>query len=601
MGYFTNNKIADVSEPQRISLTNNPNFVVFDLKQKQETNQAIDVRLSVGHTTFAPTLSDEKQEEALKEIAILEIEKPDKERSVFVGTYNKQKVNDNSFYVARCGEKHFADIALTEAQAQAITAENLKACLMKDSFFKNNCNISMLPLVLNSAQQILDESNTVVISAKGLGEKFNFKVLRFWELKATDQGNSSEQQEYTQTIPANYQIELDIYNNLGVFLGAGVEYSQGEYVTTLSKSYFGKSLWFNLNSLMGKQAKYSTHFLEAPKANKPWVDAGTISDYRFEARLFDGTSRRMFFMSDALYIINGYNYTLENSKLEQADEWGNSYILDFDQQFSQSSFAKVKPLSTRTKRTHVIGQTHYFNFLLKDNFHKVVLKPSPLPSYPQIGLRYKMYTQGGQYIGEYLDQIQQAKECSIVNTAQLSLDKFLPVYTNSTGVNKTVGRIDVYLCRWHKDDYYNINEAEVLVSTPLSFDILPQYLHSVNDFAFLNSMGGWDSTNFGGSSSSEFKTTASTIFKTLEPGFNQSSEIEKVNYKTVQEQYVVQTSPINLAVVNWLRELSTSPAVYELSTGRYVVVDDLTLKNNSKDDLFQVEMKYHYTDTFNSK
>ena len=133
----------------------------------------------------------------------------------------------------------------------------------------------------------------------------------------------------------------------------------------------------------------------------------------------------------------------------------------------------------------------------------------------------------------------------------------------------------------------------------MKYNVVPECLNRTNEFAFLNRLGGWDSFNFGGTWSTEFKTDVSTIYKTLLPDYKISSEIESVFKKEVEEQFVIQSDMVDYETVEWLRELAASKVVYELDTLRYVIVDDLTLKYNDDEDTYQVEMKYHFSDTFN--
>lgn len=395
----------------------------------------------------------------------------------------------------------------------------------------------------------------------------------------------------------NYQIELDVYTDHQVFPSTSDQaLHMGNYLTTLSKSYFGQALWFDLSTLLSKKVSYSPAFLteleldEKDKNFRLWSDTGTMTDYRFIAKRTDGAIHEPFYYSSPLYVLNGYNYTLDPLNLE-IDEKGNSYILDFSQRFYANTFTKVKPLTTAFSRTHIKGQRQYFNYIHK--YIEPVLKIAGADNLsPSIGLHYKIYTQSGTLIGRYTEHGQPSYLFNKVNTALLPLDQFLPMYNG-----KTVGRIDVYLCRWHKSEYLGVDDPEVIISTPLSFRILPEVLNEVNDFVFLNQLGGWDTMNFGGSLSAEFKTSSSTIYKTLQPDFTLQSEIESVAMKSVQEQKIVQTSPITKEIVQWLRQMSASPAVYELNTKRYILIDDMSLKYNSTDDLYQVEMKYHYTDT----
>lgn len=397
-----------------------------------------------------------------------------------------------------------------------------------------------------------------------------------------------------------YRLDLDVYTDHEVFPGNEDTLPYlGNYLTTLSKSYFGQPLWFDLSTLLSKKITYSSAFLSELESDgnasavSLWSNADTMTDYRFVAKRTDGMIYEPFYYSSPLYVMNGYNSTLNPINMEM-NEAGDSYILDFTQDFYSEGFTKTKPLTTNSGRTHIKGQKQYFTFIHK--YRRTALPSGGDNPFPSIGLHYKLYTQSGALIQTHTERGLDASKFYRVNTALLQLDQFLPIYNG-----KTVGRIEVYLCRWHKSRSLNIDEPEVIISTPLSFRILPEVLNEVNDFAFLNQLGGWDTMNFGGNLSFEFKSTSGTIYKTLEPNFTLQSEIESVATKSVQEQKTVQTSPITKEDVEWLRQMSASPAVYELSTKRYIIIDDMSLKYNTTDDLYQVEMKYHYTDTFNAK
>lgn len=388
----------------------------------------------------------------------------------------------------------------------------------------------------------------------------------------------------------NSRISLDVFSDTGLFLGAesgsiSENINRGTYMTSLSKSYPGSSVWFELNTLIGKKAGYSSAFLnklesdDADVKPKDWVDAGTLTDYQIIAKYFDGCSYMPVYYTTPRYVLNGYAYTLEPDDMDE-------YVVDLTaRKDEREQLPKMKPLTTCLSRTHVVGQHHYFNFILK-NSGRPALAVKP----PSLALCYKMYTRSGVLIGSETGKQTAGADLNIVNTGLIRLDDYLPTYKDCR-----VGRIDVYLC-----GVYPSLPTE-LISAPLSFKILPECLHTVNDFAFLNRLGGWDSFNFGGSESSEFKTAPVSIYRTLRPDFSLHTEIESVAFKTVQEQKTVRTSPISYQTVEWSRELSASPAVYELSTKRYVIVSEMTLKYNSQDDLYQIDMKYRYSDTFNSR
>ena len=388
----------------------------------------------------------------------------------------------------------------------------------------------------------------------------------------------------------DYKIELDVYTNNGLKWGEqsiNIDLG-GTYLTTLSKSYFGKPLWFELNTLLSKKSTYSPLFLTAfDQSGSKWIDPGTMSDYRFVARRTRQGNTQPIYMSDILYTINGYDYTLNDSHLGYGETEMKNYTLDLSQDFESKHLdSKVSPLTTNLSRTHLSGQKQYINYIIKRREEE---NSKPL----ELALLYKLYTQSGKLTDEVIDLQVDTRDMSVMNTTQLNLDRFLPIYND-----KKVGQIDVCLITPITN---NPTKKYVEVSDSISYRILPSALHTLHDFAFLNRLGGWDSMNFGGSTSNEFKVTSSTIFKTLQPQFKSYTEIESVSSKAVEEKLTIQTSPITREVVEWLREMSVSPAVYELSTRRYVLIDDMTLKYNSKDDLFQIDMKYHYSDVFNGR
>lgn len=714
MGYYSNKEIASVVEPDGLTLANNPNFVVFSGKGDTNRNRQMRASIQIKQTY----LLAEDEAVVQRNFRFSVKEKLSGIVHNFKGTCDKSKINNTTFFVAVRGTLA-GNTVLSHESANKTTLQNIRECLLKNPFFNNNFDISIL--ATSNEEGAVDLSRGIEIRSKEAGNQYDFEFADCGSYLETTQSDflfykqhdlsipylTSSAENYWLTIKikqntkiiynrrwsatynsvnennntfllipnadtdtyienfsrsmrnivktlsldaellkyvdlvvdgpyfiikdkfnssqyvveveapmfiiksheilsssfdaidygtGDYQIDLEVYTNHGMYPGNKDSLRMGDYVTTLSKSYFGKPLWFDLSALLSKKVSYSPAFLSEleldpkDKNYRLWSKANTMTDYRFVAKRTDGKINEPFYYSSPLYVLNGYDSTLNPLNLKR-DEDGNSYVLNFSQDFYTSAFTKVKPLTTRFNHTHIKGQKQYFNFI--HNCHltatRVAGVDNPLPS---IGLRYKLYTQMGTFIKEYTYQGQSEDVFDTVNTALLQLDRFLPMHDG-----KTVGRIDVYLCSWHKSVSLGINKPEVLISTPLSFRILPDHVHEVNDFVFLNRLGGWDTMNFGGGVSSEFKTTGSTIYKTLEPDFNFQTEIESVGIKKIQEQRTAETAPVTADVVEWLREMSASPAVYELKTKRYILIDDMSLKYNSTDDLYRVEMKYHYTDT----
>ncbi|MDU1891419.1 MAG: hypothetical protein E6767_12090 [Dysgonomonas sp.] len=436
-----------------------------------------------------------------------------------------------------------------------ITAENLRMCLMKNSFFKENYNITISP----------DTADKIELISKGSGNKYTFEIMQCPASISTE-GESLHTGE-NDSITRNFgecEIHLDIYKENDSLQVQTIDNQWRTYMTTLSKSYFGQPLWFDINTICSNQNKYSDKFLNTDT----WCDAGTVSGFRFVAKRSDGVNNEPFFYSDAFYTLTGYARALEANDL-------SPYILDVS---NLTDIETIIPLSNQPTLTHIENQKQYFNFILSDN--KVNSDEEC-----KISILYKVYAQSGSYLGKKMDEesVIAVENLNMVNTIALSIDKIAALFPKA-------GKVEAYLC-------CNGN----IVSRPLTFMLQPSHLYKLNDFAFLNALGGWNSFNFGGSEQTDFKSGTTAIFKTHTPGLTSASSIETVFSKNTSEEFTVQTMPVKAEVAAWLKELGSSVAVYELATHRYIIVDELNIKHSDKDDLFTLQMKYHYSDAYNSK
>lgn len=542
MGYLSDNNIANVVESKRITLSNNPNFITFESK----SNGYVPINISLTvRTPYAGSVEYPTQ----TKIEITESESGIKH--IFQGTNNASNVNDTTFLLN-------AD--------RSITAQNIRNTLMKDSFFNSNFDIT-IPFNINGSE--INNGYVIYIISKNGGNKykFTFNTLNNTFLQLSGSTVTSSNSDTIDGGKGNVEIELDIYEDTGVFLGetdAPVNSDFGTFITTLSKNYYKENIWFETNTLMNKKIGYSTDFLYSDD----WVDAGTSLNYRFVAKKYDGLNRTPFYISNVLYIFNGYDYTLNPNDI-------SAYVYD-----GTKGFDVVKPLTNQSIKKYVDGSTQYFNFIFSDAQHSL-----SLTNEYNLGLVYKYYTQSGEYITSSIKHNKNRKLFNVVNTVKLE-----PSVSNiETSFNKFVGYFTVGLSR---------NGS--VVSDELRYDVIPSCYNKILEFAFLNRLGGWDTFNFNGEWSNDFKLDESTnIFKTLLPNYNISDEIESVYSKIIQEVFTVQSSSISYDTVQWLRELAASKAVYELSTKRYVIIQDLNLKYNSKDNQYQIEMKYRYSDTIN--
>lgn len=536
MGYFTNNIAKESKTPAKVSLSSNPNFIQFENANNPNDNKPVKISLQVLDTSVDITKT---KISILETISLI--------RHEFVGTRKREEINNSTFFVS---------------PDKANTAENIRACLMSDVFFRGNFLVTIPPI---NNEGTITNGDTILIQSLGDGLQFLFEIEIDPDF-LLQIGNPSDttNNDSIDGGTGDIEIEIAVYENTGLFLGVDDTPQSnspiGSFMDYLTKAYYGVPIWFDLNSLIGTRKIYSNDFL-----NKiGWSNTGTITDYRFIGKRFDGFVTESFYISNVLFSITGFERNLELNDL-------SPYVYD--------TVARniVKPLTKQPTLTHISGQNQYFNFILSDPDRN----KTDIEEY-SIGINYRLYTQSKRFIAEVQAQNQNRKLFNIVNTIKLDIDGAIGDYNN-------IGIVEAYLSR-----------SGSPVSEPITFNILPECLYKVNDFAFLNSLGGWSSFNFSGTATTDFKASINTIFKTQTPNHTVSSEIESIYNKEVTEQFTVQTMPIKDSVCNWLKELSSSIAVYELSTKRYVIVDELNIKPNSKDELFRLEMKYHYSDSYNA-
>ncbi|MDR2954586.1 MAG: hypothetical protein LBV43_05855 [Prevotella sp.] len=111
MGYFIKDKenIAKVTEPLRVSLSDNPNFIQFESTTKPDDNTTIITFMVLENITpdknFTITFTEEETNLVHE----------------FTGTTDKNEVNDTVYFV--------------DVNSPATTANNLRERLLKDTFF----------------------------------------------------------------------------------------------------------------------------------------------------------------------------------------------------------------------------------------------------------------------------------------------------------------------------------------------------------------------------------------------------------------------------------------------------------------------------------
>ncbi len=145
MGYTTNN-IANIEENKLITLSANPNYVRF--KTRNNTVVPVNINLTV-RTTYAGT--GEYPEQTKIEIT----ETKTGIKHIFIGTNNSDNVNSNTFLLNT---------------NRAVTAENIRTTLLKDSWIKNNFEIT-IPFMIDGTN--INHGYIIYIKSKGGGLKYS--------------------------------------------------------------------------------------------------------------------------------------------------------------------------------------------------------------------------------------------------------------------------------------------------------------------------------------------------------------------------------------------------------------------------------------------
>lgn len=534
-------KIASVEQGALFTLSASPNFVVVKGEKKENsTPQYIDFQVS----GYVAPMDAEKVTQDDFPIEFYIKETRTEVTHTFKGTCNEKDVATDVFFVSEFHDQ---------------MAENIRRCFLRNSFLRNNFDILILYNLNDLAY------TTIRLTPLGVGSYYSFEVTGYKNekldkfnpyVKVIPNPFESKSDDRLTDMEREVEVELEIYTNTGVRpgeIGAFSDSNLGKRYTSLSKAYYGDSVWFDVNTV--SQTAYSESVVTSVPGK--WCDGGTVEDFRFIARRFDGLNSQPFFYSSVYYVVTGYNRNLEYNTLM-------AYV------YNTAKKKKVKSLTRQPELPHVKGQTQFFNFILSTPDWNANVG---------LGIIYKLYTQSKTLIATLQDL--PLDKYAVVNSIKLTIDEHLEQYDN-------VGFVEVYLSHGGRACSY-----------PLSFRVLPDCMYLVHDFAFLNALGGWSSFNFGNQNEVDFKTKSDVIYRTQTPDYKLSDSIETVFDKSVDEKFAVQTMPISSEVADWLKEISSSVAVYELSTGRYVVIDELNIKHTTKEELFRIEMKYHYSDSYN--
>lgn len=515
MGYISKD-IAVITEPDIIALSAIPNFVQFASKPGVKTYLEINIKINM-----LPTTTD------VANRSTLVITSAAGDVRTFKGTVNAAEVGGNVFYIS-------ADVSET--------AENLRQAMLSDTWIKTNFEI-VTPFVWVGA--VPANGSVINIKSKGAGIPFNIVITA-----PSNVGNSAYLLTAIHPVSINNdsisgeqntaEIELDVYINPTVFLGEDDRPTTtakiGHYLTTLSKTYSGSPLWFELNALFDQYPGF-----KLPPAAAGWFNPETVSVYRFVAKVKNINSYA-FYQSNALYVVNGYGRLSE--ALELSD-----YVYDGD---------AVKLLSNKPKTPYIRGQREYLNFIIKDN-----QRGAAEPIEFSLRVAYRAYSTAGDYLGVYYSHQRNRADFTIVNSCVLNIDAVLDLYP-------TAGIIKVALSR-----------GTSLVSNDAVYEVLPSCLHKLQQVTFLNRLGGWDSFNFDAEVIDEIKPTNTTYNKTITPDYKIGDSQETVYGTSLANPFTLIGAPVYDDVADWLKELAAARVILN-NNGEYIIIEDFELRKDPK-------------------
>lgn len=531
MGYVSKD-IAIITEPKILSLAGVPNYVQFESKPNVKT--VIEVNIQVKATPDIPVVR-----------TILEIASESEVRT-FKGTTDVSEVGSNVFYIST---------------NPSDTAENLRQALISDSWINSNFEV-VIPFNWISDNPV--NGDTINIRGKASGADYLITITAPNNVSnsayvITWVNNTSTNNDSISGEASTAEIQLDVYTDPDVFYGADdrpVNRAKiGHYVTTLTKTYSGSPLWFDLNALFSQYISFTR-----PPEVTGWFNPGTSKVFRFFAKVKDVNSFS-FYQSNALYLLCGYSRLSDNINLE-------------DYAYSRST---VKLLTNKPRTTYVRGQKEYLNFILKDD-----QRESPNPIDFAVNVLFRAYSTAGDFLGTLTRCQIPRLALALVNTCVLNIDEVLDNYPNA-------GVVKACLVR---------NGA--IISNDLEYEIRPDCLHKLQQFSFINKLGGWDAFNAGAVVTDEIKPEYTTYNKTATPGFKKGDSIETIYAVTLDNPQLIEGALVTDEVAEWLKELAGAKVVID-NEGYYVIFDDFDLKPSPASKNMQtLKLKYHLSETLNN-
>lgn len=315
---------------------------------------------------------------------------------------------------------------------------------------------------------------------------------------------------------------------------------------TLSKSYAGDPVWFDINAAVAAPRTYR------PPQTAPGVfEAATVRGLRAVAHL-GGVINTRIYVGDALHVIHGDGSLAVGGDL-------SAYVV---------GPGPGRLLSDAPARPWTPDTPLYVNALIG---------PAAYENEAPLYFRIDAFDAGGGYVGEVLSPV---------------VPRTLRVATWSVDTEALEGLVARGARRLHA----TMGQAGAAMSDALWWDVADPCLRTVWPVTFLNRLGGWEVYDFGAAPESTYDVSPETYERTVQPGFRRGDSVEAVYDAGLTRTRKLVSPPVSPAVGRWLAELAASPAVFDPEGDALVVTGfTLTVADEGR-DLVRPELEYHLSE-----
>lgn len=342
------------------------------------------------------------------------------------------------------------------------------------------------------------------------------------------------------------RVDVTLSEVTGAPLSAPDAGAVGAPLVTLSKSYDGTPVWFDLNAAMGAPRTYL-----APPTAPDVYDAGTVRSFRAEARL-GGVVNTHLYTSDTLYAVAGTGSLAEGSDLAE-------YVI---------GPGPGRLLSDAPRRRWLPGQPLYVNLLVGSAAYE---GEAPLE------LCMDVYDASGGYMTTAV----RTAVPRTLTVATVSVDPALlePWADRGAVLLRAVAR-----------------QAGADMSDTLEWEVGDPCKALPFAVTFLGRLGGWEVVDLDAVPDSEYEISPTTYERAVRPGFRRGESVEAVYDAGLTRTRTVTLPPVPAATGRWLCQLASSPAVFD-PAGNAMIVTRVTLGvADTGRGLVQPVVEYHLSE-----